>query len=158
VPGAALLLVGGGPARSRIDELATQHGVTEHVHVTGSVAFERLPAYYAAGDVFAMPCRDRLRGLDIEGLGMVFLEAAACGLPVVAGKSGGSPDAVVDGETGLVIDGRDVARVVDSIAGLLGDPVAARAMGERGQRWVAEQWTWEQTVAALVRMLEWPQK
>jgi phosphatidylinositol alpha-1,6-mannosyltransferase len=155
VPDAALLLVGGGPARSRIDELATRHGVTEHVHVTGSVPFDRLPAYYAAGDVFAMPCRDRLRGLDIEGLGMVFLEAAACGLPVVAGKSGGAPDAVRDADTGVLVDGREISQVADAVSGLLVDPDRARAMGARGQAWVRDQWTWERTVEDLQRMLQW---
>jgi phosphatidylinositol alpha-1,6-mannosyltransferase len=155
VPDAALLLVGGGPARSRIDELATRYGVTEHVHVTGSVPFDRLPAYYAAGDVFAMPCRDRLRGLDIEGLGMVFLEAAACGLPVVAGKSGGAPDAVRDADTGVLVDGREISQVADAVSGLLVDPDRARAMGARGQAWVRDQWTWERTVEDLQRMLQW---
>ena len=157
VPGTALLLVGGGPARSRLEELAARHEVTEDVHITGSVGFDRLPAYYAAGDVFAMPCRDRLHGLDIEGLGMVFLEAAACGLPVVAGRSGGSPDAVLDGDTGLVVNGRDGSEVADAVCGLLGDPERARSMGQRGKQWVAEQWTWERTVDDLCRMLDWPQ-
>jgi phosphatidyl-myo-inositol dimannoside synthase len=125
------------------------------VRITGSVPFEQLPVYYAAGDVFAMPCRERLRGLDIEGLGMVFLEASACGLPVVAGKSGGSPDALIDGETGRLVDGRDVAEVAAAVSGLLADPVRARAMGERGRAWVDEQWTWDRTVADLRAMLKW---
>lgn len=155
VPDAALLLVGGGPSRSRIEELAVKHQVTEHVHVTGSVPFDRLPAYYGAGDVFAMPCRERLAGLDIEGLGMVFLEAAACGLPVVAGKSGGSSDALVDGETGRLVDGRSRAEVTTAVCGLLTDPREAARMGERGREWVNARWTWEHTVNDLRAMLQW---
>jgi phosphatidylinositol alpha-1,6-mannosyltransferase len=156
VPDAALLLVGGGPSRSRIEELAAKRGVAEHVRITGSVPFEDLPAWYAAGDVFAMPCRERLHGLDIEGLGMVFLEAAACGLPVVVGRSGGSPDAVLDGVTGRLVDGRDAAQVATAVAGLLADPASAAQMGARGRAWVEGEWSWDRTVTDLRRMLEWP--
>ncbi|HVW81052.1 MAG TPA: glycosyltransferase family 4 protein [Mycobacteriales bacterium] len=137
-----LLLVGGGPARSRVELLARQYGVVDDVHITGSVTFEQLPAWYRAGDVFAMPCRERLGGLDVEGLGMVFLEAAACGLPVVAGRSGGSTDALVDGETGLLVDGNDPGEVAEATAALLTDPSRAAAMAARGREWVTEQWTW----------------
>ena len=99
----ALLLVGGGPYRDTLTRLARVCGVERDVVLTGSVPWEELPAHYAAGDVFAMPCRTRRGGLDVEGLGMVYLEAAACGLPVVAGTSGGAPEAVRDGVTGLVL-------------------------------------------------------
>ena len=92
------------------DGLAQTHGVAEHVVFTGSVPSAELPAHYAAGDVFAMPCRTRGAGLDVEGLGIVYLEASATGLPVVAGDSGGAPDAVREGETGYVVDGRDGRR------------------------------------------------
>ncbi|MGN6472558.1 MAG: glycosyltransferase family 4 protein [Mycobacteriales bacterium] len=150
-----LMLVGGGPARSRVDGLVKEYGVAEHVEITGSVPFEMLPSYYRAGDVFAMPCRERVGGLDVEGLGMVFLEAAACGLPVVAGRSGGSVDAVIDGESGLLVNGRDVAGVAAAIAGLLNDKGRATAMGERGREWVVKDWTWEATAARLKTMLDW---
>lgn len=156
VPGAGLLLVGGGPSRSRIEKLAVAAGVADDVLVLGSVAYDELPRYYAAGDVFAMPCRERLGGLDVEGLGMVFLEAAACGLPVVAGRSGGSTEAVIDGETGVVVDGTSTSEVANAVAGLLGEPARAAEMGARGRRWVAEQWTWDSAVDTLRRMLEWP--
>jgi len=105
--------------------------------------------------VFAMPWRERLGGLDVEGLGMVFLEAAACGLPVIAGRSGGSTDAVIDGENGLLVDGDSVEAVASAVADLLCDPARAAAMGERGRAWVAEAWSWESTVADLERMLGW---
>ena len=76
--------------------------------ITGRVPWEELPAHYVAGDVFAMPCRTHGRGLDVEGLGIVYLEASASGLPVVAGDSGGAPETVLDGVTGNVVDGRDL--------------------------------------------------
>jgi phosphatidyl-myo-inositol dimannoside synthase len=95
--------------------------------------------------VFAMPCRERLRGLDVEGLGMVFLEAAACGRPVVAGRSGGSVDAVLDRDTGRLVDGRDVEDVTAVISGLLADPDLAAAMGDRGRQWVQDDWSWDAT-------------
>ena len=101
VPDAALLIVGGGPYRATLEKLARQAGVERDVVFTGSVPSAELPAHYAAGDVYAMPCRTRNRGLDVEGLGIVYLEASATGLPVVAGDSGGAPDAVREGETGL---------------------------------------------------------
>jgi phosphatidyl-myo-inositol dimannoside synthase len=152
-PDAALVLVGGGPSRSRLTRLAAQVGVSEHVIFSGSVSHEDLPAWYAVGDVFAMPCRERLGGIDLEGLGMVFLEAAACGLPVVAGVSGGSVDAVVDGETGRLVDGRAVTDVAAAVSGLLRDPERARAMGERGRQWVTENWSWSATLSDFLGYL-----
>jgi phosphatidylinositol alpha-1,6-mannosyltransferase len=155
VPGAALLLVGGGPARSRIKRLARDGGVAADVVLAGSVPHDELPQWYAAGDVFAMPCRSRLGGLDIEGLGMVFLEAAACGLPVVAGASGGAPDAVLPERTGEVVDGASHEAVAHVVAGLLTDRDRAAGLGRRGREWVLAEWTWERTVADLTGMLDW---
>lgn len=155
VPGTTVLLVGGGPSRRRIAALAERVGVADAVRLTGSQPWADLPGYFAAGDVFAMPCRTRLGGLDVEGLGMVFLEAAACGLPVVAGDSGGAPDAVRDGVTGYVVGGRDVAAVSARIIELLRDPERAAAMGAAGRAWVQQRWTWEASVATLTGLL-WP--
>ena len=143
VPGAALLLVGGGPDAPRLRALAASVGVSDDVVLTGSVPWEELPAHYDVGDVFAMPCRTRRRGLEVEGLGIVFLEASATGLPVVAGRSGGSPDAVLDGTTGHVVDGTSVPAVAEAVAGLLADPDRARAMGAAGRAWVERDWRWE---------------
>ncbi|HVV75871.1 MAG TPA: glycosyltransferase family 4 protein [Mycobacteriales bacterium] len=150
-----LLLVGGGPSRSRIESLAREYGVGGDVHITGSLPFAELPGYYRAGDVFAMPCRERLGGLDVEGLGMVFLEAAACGLPVVAGRSGGSTDAVIDGESGVLVDGRDTANIASAISDLLLDKERASSMGACGRDWVTGQWTWKATADRLRAMIEW---
>ncbi|MQA96537.1 MAG: glycosyltransferase [Streptosporangiales bacterium] len=153
VPGAALLLVGGGPHRRRVEALVDRHGVRGDVTITGSVPAAELPAHYAAGDVFAMPCRTRRRGLDVEGLGMVYLEASATGLPVVAGDSGGAPDAVLEDETGHVVDGRSPEAVAAAISGLLGDPERARLMGEKGRSWVEREWRWDLVAARLDALL-----
>jgi phosphatidyl-myo-inositol dimannoside synthase len=150
---AALLIVGGGPYRRQLESLVDSLHLRPHVVMTGSVPWAELPAHYAAGDVFAMPCRTRNRGLDVEGLGIVYLEASATGLPVIAGDSGGAPDAVLDGETGYVVPGRDPATVADRVAGLLADPVLARRMGARGRAWVEEQWRWERTAERFDELL-----
>ncbi|HEU0100773.1 MAG TPA: glycosyltransferase family 4 protein [Mycobacteriales bacterium] len=156
VPGAALLVVGGGPDAARLRRLAADVGVAADVVLTGSVPWEELPAHYDAGDVFAMPCRTRRGGLEVEGLGIVFLEASATGLPVVAGRSGGSPDAVLDGRTGTVVDGTRVAEVAGAVADLLADPVRAQAMGRAGREWVERDWRWDVLAARLRRLLAGP--
>jgi phosphatidylinositol alpha-1,6-mannosyltransferase len=153
VPGVALLVVGGGPDRGRLVRLAVSAGVAEAVVFTGSVPWEELPAHYAAGDVYAMPCRTRRHGLDVEGLGIVYLEASATGLPVVAGDSGGAPDAVRHGETGYVVDGRDVAAIADRLATLLLDRDLAARMGRAGRQWVEAEWRWETQAARLTALL-----
>ncbi|GGL20448.1 glycosyltransferase family 4 protein [Mangrovihabitans endophyticus] len=154
VPGAALLLVGGGPYRARLARLARGCGVADDVVFTGSVPWESLPSMYAAGDVYAMPCRTRAAGFDVEGLGIVYLEASASGLPVVAGDSGGAPDAVLEGETGYVAGGRDVPAVASRVAELLSDPDRAAAIGAAGRAWVEREWRWEKQAARLAAMLD----
>ena len=149
VAGAVLLVVGRGRDLPRLRRLAVAHRVDRDVLLTGGVPWAELPAHYAAGDVFAMPCRTRRAGLDVEGLGIVYLEASATGLPVVAGDSGGAPDAVLSGETGYVVPGRDVAAVADRVARLLADRDAARAMGEKGRSWVEQEWRWDALAARL---------
>jgi phosphatidylinositol alpha-1,6-mannosyltransferase len=153
VPEAALLLVSGGPYRTKLEALARSAGVSSDVIFTGSVPWAELPAHYAAGDVYAMPCRTRAAGLDVEGLGIVYLEASATGLPVVGGDSGGAPDAVIEGETGYVVGGRDVDALADRVAELLSDPVKAKAMGVAGRAWVEREWRWEAQAARMARIL-----
>jgi phosphatidylinositol alpha-1,6-mannosyltransferase len=153
VPDAALLLVSGGPHRSRLEEMATENGVRGDVMFTGSVPWSELPSYYAAGDVFAMPCRTRRGGLDVEGLGIVYLEASATGLPVVAGDSGGAPDAVLEGRTGFVVPGREVAATADRVATLLADPALRRRFGEAGRAWVEAEWRWDTQADRLAALL-----
>ncbi|TNM68312.1 glycosyltransferase family 4 protein [Streptomyces sp. NP160] len=158
VPGTALVLVGEGPRRRQLERLADDLGLRRgpggDVVVTGRLPHGQLAAAHAAADVFAMPCRDRLAGLETEGLGICFLEAAASGRPVVVGRSGGAPDAVRDGETGLLVDGTDPAAVAAAAASLLGDPARARALGAAGQRWVRSQWGWDERAARLAQLLE----
>jgi glycosyltransferase involved in cell wall biosynthesis len=154
-PRARLLLVGGGPEESALRRAVAARGLQESVVLTGPVPPGQLPEHYAAGDVFAMPCRTRRGGLDVEGLGMVFLEAAACGLPVVAGTSGGAPEAVQDGVTGCVVaDPRSPEAVADTVAALLDDPERARAMGRAGRAWVEERWSWTHIADTFAALLE----
>ncbi|GAA4550071.1 glycosyltransferase family 4 protein [Streptomyces collinus] len=142
-PDTVLLIVGGGPYEKDLRRLAHETGVASAVRFTGAVPWSELPAHYGAGDVFAMPCRTRRGGLDVEGLGIVYLEASATGLPVVAGDSGGAPDAVLDGETGWVVRGGSPQETADRITVLLGDAELRRRMGERGREWVEEKWRWD---------------
>ena len=151
-PDTALLLVGDGPYRERLERQVQEAGLHRDVVFTGSVPSAELPAHYAAGDVFAMPCRSRLGGLEVEGLGIVYLEANACGLPVVAGDSGGAPDAVVEGTTGHVVNGRDVSAVADRVGALLEDDALRKSMGQAGREWVSQEWRWP-TLAARLRAL-----
>jgi phosphatidylinositol alpha-1,6-mannosyltransferase len=149
VPEARLLLVGDGPSRVRLEGIAAEEGVTSSVIFAREVPEEELPELYAAGDVFVMPCRSRKGGLEVEGFGIVFLEAAAMGLPVVAGNSGGAAEAVEDGETGLVVDGRDVAAVAGAVADLLEDPARAATMGKAGRLRVEEDFAWPRVIERL---------
>ncbi|MER0445166.1 glycosyltransferase family 4 protein [Streptomyces sp. Edi4] len=143
VPDAVLLIVGGGPYESQLRALAADTGVSASVRFTGAVPWAELPAHYGAGDVFAMPCRTRRGGLDVEGLGIVYLEASATGLPVIAGDSGGAPDAVLDGETGWVVPGATPEPVAERVVTLLQDAALRRRMGERGREWVEQRWRWD---------------
>jgi len=148
-----LMLVGDGPYRSRLSRLVTQAGVADSVLFTGPVGWDDLPAYYDAGNIFAMPCRTRRAGLDVEGLGIVYLEASATGLPVIGGDSGGAPDAIIDGETGYVIPGRSQEALTDTLVQLLADPPGAAAMGDKGQAWIDREWTWDLVAERLNHIL-----
>jgi phosphatidylinositol alpha-1,6-mannosyltransferase len=148
-----LMLVGDGPYRRTLDRLVRQAGVADSVLFTGPVSWDDLPAYYDAGNVFAMPCRTRRAGLDVEGLGIVYLEASATGLPVVGGDSGGAPDAILDGETGYVVAGQDEQALTDKLVELLADPAGAAAMGDKGQAWIDREWTWDLVTDRLQQIL-----
>jgi phosphatidylinositol alpha-1,6-mannosyltransferase len=153
VPDATLLIVGGGPYEEALRALA-ESAPPGSVLFSGQVSEADLPRYYAAGDVFAMPCRNRLGGLEVEGWGNVFIEAAACARPVVVGDSGGARESLVDGETGLLVDGRRVEEVADAISTLLGDPALARAMGEAGRARVLRAHTWPRIAERLALWLQ----
>jgi phosphatidylinositol alpha-1,6-mannosyltransferase len=124
-------------------KLVAVNKVENHVSFIGRVQYAELPRFICAGDVFAMPSRSRFAGLEVEGLGIVYLEASACGLPVVAGNSGGAPDAVVEGITGLVVDGTNNTQIADAVITLLTNPQKCKEMGDAGQAWIKENWRWE---------------
>jgi phosphatidylinositol alpha-1,6-mannosyltransferase len=145
VPGATLLIVGSGPYEERLRHLAGA-GVV----FAGGCAHREMPPFYAAADVFALPCRTRWLGLEVEGLGIVFLEAAAAGLPVLAGDSGGAPETVRDGETGYVVDGRSVPAIADRLIELLSAP---GTMGEKGRAWARAEWSWDRSYERLRALL-----
>jgi len=153
VDGAALVIVGGGPHADALHALAEDSAAGSDVLFTGGVPGDELPAHYAMADVFAMPCRTRGAGLDVEGLGIVFLEASASGVPVVAGTSGGAPETVIEGETGHVVDGRSHDQIVEVIAGLLADPGRARRMGQAGRECIVRDWSWDTHTARLSDLL-----
>jgi phosphatidylinositol alpha-1,6-mannosyltransferase len=143
VPNAHLLIVGRGPYLEHLAKLVAVNKVENHVSFIGRVQYAELPRFICAGDVFAMPSRSRFAGLEVEGLGIVYLEASACGLPVVAGNSGGAPDAVVEGITGLVVDGTNNTQIADAVITLLTNPQKCKEMGDAGQAWIKENWRWE---------------
>ena len=153
VPGTRLLLVGGGPDAGRLRALAAAHGVADAAVFAGAVDEADLAAHHAAGDVFALPCRTRGWGLDVEGLGIALLEASASGLPVVAGRSGGAPETVQEGRTGHVVYGRDLPALVEALVGLLADPARAAAMGAAGRAWMRAEWGWPARAARLSALL-----
>ncbi|MGI8615927.1 MAG: glycosyltransferase family 4 protein [Actinomycetota bacterium] len=152
VPEAALLIVGSGPYEAKLRSLA-ERAPTRSVSFAGEVTEGDLPRYYAVGEVFAMPCRTRLAGLEVEGWGNVFIEAAACGRPVVVGDSGGSREALVHGETGLLVDGSEVEGVADALATLLEDPPYARRLGKNGRARVEREHTWPRVAERLAGWL-----
>lgn len=153
ISGAVLVIVGNGPYREDLEKLAHRCDVADDVVFTGGVPGDELAAHHAMADVFAMPCRTRGNGLDVEGLGIVFLEASSCGVPVVAGNSGGAPETVIEGKTGHVVDGRDVAAIATAIGDVLADPARAAEMGAAGRQWVIDNWQWRTKAARLAELL-----
>ncbi len=153
VPDTVLLIVGDGPDRAALERRVTDAQLSGHVVFTGAVPWAELPAHYAVADVFAMPCRTRGRGLDVEGLGIVFLEASAAGLPVVAGSSGGAPETVQQDRTGLVVDGRDVSAIAAAVSRLLLDRALRQRWGTAGREWIRSTWDWQRSADRLAQLL-----
>ncbi len=142
-PDIVLLFVGVGPRQKKLDQLVHTHGLSDHVRFVGRVTYDKLPDYFRLGDLFVMPSRSRLAGLEVEGLGIVYLEASACAIPVIAGASGGAPDAVIQGETGIVVDGNQVKEIARVVNELLDHPSRMVEMGRAGRAWTQERWSWE---------------
>jgi phosphatidylinositol alpha-1,6-mannosyltransferase len=143
IPNAHLLIVGEGPYRADLEKLVERLSLKENVTFVGRIFYDDLPSYLSASDVFVMPSRSRFFGLEVEGLGIVYLEASACAIPVVAGISGGAPDAVQEGITGLCVDGTNAAQIAEAVIHICSDSKRAAKMGLAGRNWVIEQWRWE---------------
>ena len=143
IPNAHILFVGEGPYKGELVKIAKQCGVLENITFIGRVHYSDLPRYICAGDIFAMPSRSRLAGLEVEGLGIVYLEASACGLPVIGGISGGAPDAVLEGVTGYSVDGTSKSAIATAAISLLSNLEESREMGVRGRAWIVDQWRWQ---------------
>jgi len=143
VPNVHLVLVGVGPYQKHLEKLALKLKVSNCVTFIGRINYAELPRYICLGDIFAMPSRSRFFGLEVEGLGIVYLEASACGLPVVGGKSGGAPDAVLAGETGFVVDGTNTLEISEACIELLNNPELSELMGAAGRVWIIENWRWD---------------
>lgn len=153
-PDAWLVLVGEGPDERQLRRRIAALGPDPQVVLAGRASWEDLPACYAALDVFAMPCRTRWAGLDVEGLGIVYLEAQACGVPVVAGRSGGAPETVRDGITGTVVDGRDRPAVAAALDRWLAAGDDRAAAGRAGRDWVAARWDWDAIAGRFTALLD----
>ena len=148
IPDARLGVIGDGRYGQTLRAIAQVHGVFTAVDFHGRLSRTDMRDLVAASDVFAMPARTRGGGLDVEGLGIVYLEAQACGVPVIAGRSGGAPE-TVSSNTGLVIDGRDERALASAIVELLDDPQRRTALGQAGREHVAVNFSWEVLVARL---------
>ena len=143
IPDAHLMFVGEGPRKKFMQQRAEKLGISSHITFIGRIHYQDLPKYICVGDIFAMPSRSRLAGLEVEGLGIVYLEASACGLPVLGGLSGGAPDAVLDGQTGLVVDGTSPQAVARAAVHLLHNEAVAIELGMRGRQWIIDEWQWQ---------------
>lgn len=141
-----VLLVGRGRKEAALRDLARELDVDVRFEV--DVPWSEIPDLYREMDAFCMPCRSRWAGLEVEGLGLVFLEAAAAGIPVLAGDSGGSRETVVPGRTGFVV--RSTADIVEALTLLIRDRELAAAMGRNGRSWVESEWTWDRTAERLI--------
>ena len=152
-PDLEVLLAGTGRDRGRLQRLVDDRGAP--VRFLDRVPDAELPALYGLADIFAMVCRVRWAGLEQEGFGIVFLEAAAAGVPQVAGRSGGSDEAVVDQETGFVVDDpTSTDQVRSALQRLLGDPDLRAAMGLAARRRAVEAYGYDQLAERLQRCLE----
>lgn len=149
VPRVRYVIVGDGPHQAQLEADAATLGVSDIVHFAGPASEADLPRWYTAADVFVMP--NRSDGVDFEGFGIVFLEAAAAGLPVIGGRSGGVPEAVADEITGRLVDGQDVAQLTAAMRHFAGSSTERRRVGSRGRTRAVAEFTWE---CAATRVLQ----
>jgi phosphatidylinositol alpha-1,6-mannosyltransferase len=152
-PDLTVVIAGSGRDRARLEARVRARGAP--VRMVGAVPDEELPRLYGVADVFVMACRDRWMGLEQEGFGIVFLEAAACGVAQVAGRSGGADEAVVHGQTGLVVDDPgDSGRVAAALRRLLGDEELRRRMGRAARRRARTGFAWDLLAHRLAAALQ----
>lgn len=152
-PEAVYVIAGEGPMREALEETVAGEGLAESVIFAGRVEDERLPALYAAADLFVMPGHE-VRGKLAEGLGLAYLEAAAAGVASVATRFGGIPDAVADGETGVLVEPGDHEALAEAVAGLVTDPERRRRMGEAARERVVREFTWRRVAERFLAELE----
>ena len=148
MPGIQLAIAGAGRDRARLERRARSRDAS--VRFLGRVPEADLPSLYACADAFAMCCRDRWGGIEAEGFGIVFLEAAACGVPAVAGRSGGAHEAVVAGETGYVVEPRDAGAVRSALRELCDDPQRRSRMGRAARERAVGEYSYDRLVARLL--------
>jgi len=154
IPDVTYLIVGNGPCRQQLESLAVEAGVRDHVIFAGRVAAHDLPEIYALSDVFVMPSDERIESRTVEGFGLVFLEASACAKPVIGGRSGGIPDAVVDGVTGLLVNPRDPHDVANALKRLLSDSDLATRLGQQGRERVVRDFSWARVADRVQGILQ----
>jgi phosphatidylinositol alpha-1,6-mannosyltransferase len=154
IPDVTYLVVGDGRYRSNLEQLAVTRGVRDRVVFAGQVPEKELPEIYSLCDVFVMPARERLDECDVEGFGLVYLEANACGKPVIGGRSGGIPDAIVDGVTGLLVDPHDPIEIANALIQLLRDRELSTKMGHEGRKRVVRDFTWERIARQVQGILD----
>lgn len=153
-PDVVYLIAGSGPDRARLDRMVRELDLTAHVRFLGTIAEADLPGLYSAADLFVLPVREEPDDDEVEGFGIVYCEAAACGVAVVAGASGGTSDALRDGETGVLVPPSNPAALSEAIVGLLSDPARRKKMGERGRAAVEEYYNWDRAAAQAWAIIE----
>lgn len=153
IPNAHILFIGEGPYKEYLVKRTNELNLSKHITFLGRIQYAELPRYICVGDIFAMPSRSRLAGLEVEGLGIVYLEASACGSAVIGGISGGAPDAVLEAETGYAVDGKSPVAVAQAAIALLSNPELAEKMGQRGREWIISDWRWEIWASRFTELL-----
>lgn len=153
VPDLVYLIVGDGPYRGVLESLATELGVGDRVIFMGKVPDEDIPSLHALSDVFVMPSREQWEEDDVEGFGMVFLEANACNKPVIGGRAGGIPEAVEEGTTGLLVNPHSPEEIAAALVRLLTDRDFARRLGEQGRSRVVREFQWKQVGERVLSVL-----
>jgi len=142
-PDAYLLIVGTGNYERSLRKKVSALNLDDSVKFLGRVPYHELPDHLRMADIFASPARDRFGGLEVEGLGIVYLEASAAGVAVLAGNSGGAPDAVQQGVTGRIVNGRNRDEITHALRELLDNNATTAQMGQRGREWMEREWSWE---------------